>query len=113
MALHHVAPGEIIDLSHAPTDAPDDQSSALFRTPELEVIRRVLHRHQSVPSHHVDGPIVFQCLSGRVSISAGGGDINLAAGQLTYLAPAEPYALTGLEDSVLLMTIVRHRLTAG
>lgn len=113
MALHHVAPGEIIDLAQAPADAPEDQSSALFRTPELEVIRRVLHRHQSVPQHHVDGPIVFQCLEGRVSVTASGGDINLSAGQLTYLAPAESYSLTGLEDSVLLMTIVRHRLAAG
>ncbi len=108
MALHHVAPGEIIDLAHAPADAPDDQSSALFRTPELEVIRRVLHRHQSVPQHHVDGPIVFQCLAGRVCISASGDDLTLSQGQLTYLAPAESYALTGLEDSVLLMTIVRQ-----
>ena len=108
MALHHVAPAEVIDLAHAPADAPEDQSSALFRTPELEVIRRVLQRHQSVASHHVDGPIVFQCLSGWVGISAGGHEIALRPGQLTYLAPSESYALTGIEDSVLLMTIVRR-----
>ncbi len=107
MALHHVAPGEVIDLQQAPADAPDDQSSALFRTPELEVIRRVLQRHQSVSPHHVDGPIVFQCITGRVAVGAAGRDIILGTGHMTYLAPSDSFSLTGLEDSVLLMTIVR------
>ena len=69
MALHHAVPGEIVDLALAPSGAPDDQSVALFKTPEVEVIRRVLQRGQGVPRHQVAGPIILHCLTGAVTVS--------------------------------------------
>ena len=107
MALHHAAPGDIVDLGNAAFVTADAPSIALFKTPEVEVIRRVLHAGQSVPRHEVDGPLILQCLAGSVKILAGSSAPMLGAGQLTYLAPAEPYALEAVQDSVLLMTIVR------
>ena len=108
MALHHAAPGEIIDLAHVPERVLDDQSIALFKTPEVEVIRRVLDRGQTVPQHRVGGPIVFQCLAGAVRLVLTHAQPVLAAGRLLYIAPGEPYALEAQDDSVLLMTIVRR-----
>ena len=109
MALHHALPGEIIDLA-APADAPPHQSTALFRTAEVEVIRRVLQRDQDVPAHQVDGPIILHCLAGvvRLTLQGASGALLLRSGQMTWLAGGEPYALTAQEDSVLLMTIVRR-----
>lgn len=107
MALHHAAPGEIIDLANPASAAADATSSALFKTPEVEVIRRVLHAGQSVPRHRVDGPVILHCLSGKVRVMAVPGTPELGAAQLTYLAPAQAFALEALQDSVLLMTVVR------
>lgn len=68
MALHHAVPGEIIDLARLPSGAQDDQSVALFKIAEVEVIRRVLQRGQGVPRHQVAGPIILHCLSGAVAV---------------------------------------------
>jgi quercetin dioxygenase-like cupin family protein len=108
MALHHAAPGEIVDLFRVPDPMPEDQSIALFKRAEVEVIRRVLDGGQSVPQHRVDGPIVFQCLSGAVTLVLPLARPELTAGHLLYIAPGEPYALEAQQDSVLLMTIVRR-----
>ncbi len=109
MALHHALPGEVIDLATAPADAPQNQSTALFRTAEIEVIRRVLQRDQDVPEHRVDGPVVLHCLEGAVRlIRPNAAVLLLQAGQMTWLAGGQPYALGAREDSVLLMTIVRR-----
>ncbi|GAC1406003.1 MAG: cupin domain-containing protein [Burkholderiaceae bacterium] len=107
MALHHAGAGEVVDLAHTPPGAPEDQSIALFKTDELEVIRRVLHNGQSVPAHKVDGPVVLHCLQGAVQVMLPGAELILVAGQLSYLARLQTYALQAREHSVLLMTIVR------
>lgn len=107
MALHHASAGEVVDLAHTPSGTPQDQSTALFKTAGLEVIRRVLHSGQGVSTHRVDGPLVLHCLQGTVQVLLADVELTLAAGQLSHLAPLQPYALQAREDSVLLMTIVR------
>jgi quercetin dioxygenase-like cupin family protein len=107
MALQHASPGEIVDLSNLSHLAADTPSTALFKTTEVEVIRRVLHQGQTVPQHQVEGPLILHCLTGKVKVSTVDGEPVLAAGQLTYLLAGQPYGLEAQEDSALLMTIVR------
>ena len=110
MALHHALSGEIIDLATTPADAPQNQSTALLRTAEVEVIRRVLQKDQEVAEHQVNGPVSFHCLNGAVRLIRPGASaaVLLRPAQMSWLAGGEPYALTAQEDSVLLMTIVRR-----
>ena len=111
MALHHALPGEIIEPAIAPSDASQNQSTALLRTDEVEVIRRVLQKDRDVAEHSVDGPIIFHCLAGAVQLvrPGAGTTLLLRAGQMSWLAGGDAYALSAQEDSVLLMTIVRRR----
>lgn len=109
MALHHAMPGEIINLRRPLQDVSEDISTALFKTDDVEVIRRVLHAGQSVPPHEVDGDITLQCLSGKFKLIAHGKIQSMEEGELAYVAACQPYALEAEEDSVILMTIVRTR----
>jgi quercetin dioxygenase-like cupin family protein len=109
MALYHATSGEIIDLANPPQDAPEEASTALFRTDDIEVIRRVLQPGQAVPQHEVNGDITLQCLTGSVKLIAHGKTQALPPGHLAYVAACEPYALQADQESVVLMTIVRTR----
>lgn len=107
MALHHAEPGEIIDLANFQQGIAPDVSTALFRTDEVEVIKRVLHAGQVVPAHEVRGDMTLQCLSGTAKLEAFGKTQSIRPGELTYISACEPYALSADEDTVILMTIVR------
>jgi len=109
MALHHAVSGEIIDLKKPPQDAPPGASTALFKTEDIEVIRRVLQPGKSVPVHEVKGDITLQCLEGSVQLSAHGKTQTMQAGQLAYIAACEPYSMQSDGESLVLMTIVRTR----
>ncbi len=109
MALHHAEAGEVIDLFDPKQNVADDVSTALFRTGDIEVIRRVLQPGQKVPSHEVKGDFTMQCLSGKFKLIAHGKTQSVSAGQLVYIAACEPYAFEGEEETVVLMTIVRVR----
>ncbi len=51
-------------------------------------------------------PITVQCLEGRVSFTAHGKTEQLVPGDFLYLAEAEPHALSAIDDSSLLVTIL-------
>jgi quercetin dioxygenase-like cupin family protein len=58
--------------------------------------------------HEVDGPITLQVLSGAVQFGVAGEPRTLAAGTLIALDKAIPHDIQALEDSELLLTIVRE-----
>jgi quercetin dioxygenase-like cupin family protein len=110
MAIHHARPGEVFDLAHPQQEVPNTQSTALFRTDDIEVIRRVLRAGEKVPEHKVDGDMTLQCLAGAVKVCAHGAEQTITPGKLMYIASCEPYWLEGDGgEGVVLMTIVRVR----
>ncbi|MDQ9170544.1 hypothetical protein Q8A64_08980 [Oxalobacteraceae bacterium R-40] len=109
MALHHAVSGEVIDLYNPGQNVADDVSTALFRTDDIEVLRRVLQPGQVVPSHEVKGDITMQCLSGKFKLKVHGTTQSISVGQLVYISACEPYSFEGEEETVVLMTIVRTR----
>jgi quercetin dioxygenase-like cupin family protein len=112
MALHHAGPGEIINLAHPPQGAAQDVSTAIFRTDDIEVIRRVLQPGKTVPPHEVKGDLTLQCLTGTVKLMAYGKTQAIPPGHLAYVAGCEPYSLGADEETVVLMTIVRTHESA-
>ncbi|HJV53622.1 MAG TPA: cupin domain-containing protein [Noviherbaspirillum sp.] len=105
--LHHATSGELIDVRPLGDKLPQSPSTAFFRTDDLEVIRLVLPADRSLPEHHVAGAITLLCLEGTVELQAHDKLQVLQAGQMVYLAGNVPHALRALEDSSLLMTILR------
>ncbi|MBP6652934.1 MAG: cupin domain-containing protein [Xylophilus sp.] len=106
MAIHHLASGEIANLHLLGGEALRNQSTALFKTTQLEVIRLVLPTGRSMPLHSVAGVITVQCLQGRIEFTVPGHVQTLQAGQLLYLRGGEPHSLLALEDACVLVTIV-------
>lgn len=107
MALHHPVSGELIDIRPLGDKLVDTPSTALFRTDDFEVMRMILAAGKSVPQHHVPGELTIQCLEGTVELQAHDKTIAMRAGDLIYLACNVPHALYALENSAILVTMLR------
>ena len=66
----------------------------------------ILLAGKSLPPHKVPGEITIQCIEGAVDVSSDGGRHLLLAGQLIYLSGNALHAVTALEDSSALVTVV-------
>jgi len=105
MAITHAEPGEVVDILGA-KGAAGEGTAALFKTPQLEVIRLELPEGKEMPAHRVSGPFTLHCVSGRVAFTARGRTQELSSGQLVYLLGGDEHSLKALERSALLLTIV-------
>lgn len=106
MALHHVSPGEVVDLRPGGLGTETGPSVALVKTDSFEAVRLVLAAGAELAPHHVPGEFTLQCLEGAVRLSIKDREIALSAGQWVYLNGGVPHALHAIEDSVLLLTIL-------
>lgn len=106
MATHHAAPNEVVDLATWATELEPEKTKVIFRTEELEVARLVMPKGKEFKEHQVTGPITVQCITGEIISTAMGHSQRLKPGQLLYLLPNEPHALTAQADSVILLTII-------
>ncbi|MDG3008064.1 cupin domain-containing protein [Paludisphaera mucosa] len=96
---------DVIDLlAGAAVPAEGRRVETLAKTDAFELKRLSLAKGAAIPEHHAPGAITVQCLVGRVAFTAGGTTHDLRAGSLIHLAPREPHALVGEEDSVVLVT---------
>lgn len=107
--LHHATSGELIDVRPLGDKLPQSISTALLRTDDLEVMRLVLPAEKSVPEHHVPGEVTMLCVEGAVEVQAHDTMRVLQAGQMIYLSGNVPYALRALENSSVLMTMLRKQ----
>lgn len=110
MSLHHLLPGEVVDVCPLGEKLHDSKSSTLLRSENLQVFRVVLPKGEEFREHSVSGEITVQCLEGLVDFHIGTDKVQrLTAGQLLYLDGGLPHALTALEDASVLVTIYHPR----
>lgn len=109
MSLHHATSGEVIDVRPLGDKLAQSASIALVKTATLEVMRLVLPANKSLPEHHVSGEITMLCIEGTVELQAHDKMQVLQAHQMVYLAGNVPYALRALENSSILMTVLRKQ----
>ena len=106
MATHHASPGEIVDFASWADDLPADKTKTIVKTDVMELARLVIPAGKEIPTHKVTGPLIVQCVQGKIEFSAMGTTQALQCGQMLYLMPEEPYSFKGLEDAVVLLTIL-------
>jgi quercetin dioxygenase-like cupin family protein len=109
MAIPHAKPGEVIDVRPLGSALASAQTKALVRTDQVEVIRLVVLADKEIEVHKAKGEIAVQCLEGRVAFTAFGKTQNLEAGKMLYLPRGEPHKVKGIENSSLLLTILRPK----
>lgn len=109
MALHHAAPGELIDVRPLGNGLRDVNSQALLKTDRLEVMRFVLAAGDRRPEHRIDGEMTVQCIEGEVRFHAMGKTLSMKSGDMLWLEPCEPYSMDASRDSSLLVTMLIER----
>lgn len=102
-------PGKLIEIRPAEANLAVSETATLLKTDDLEMIRLVVPAGQNVPTHEFRGQIVVQCMAGRVSVRAMEVTQELRANQLLHYRANEPISVHGVENAVLLVTIVRRR----
>lgn len=112
MAMPHLRSGEMTNLLLPEGQLMTVPAHALFKDEHLEVIRMHLAQGKSLPSHHVQGPITIQCLSGELQIALETGIKIMHAGDLLYLAAGLPHAVVAISDTSFLVTIVLLKAVA-
>jgi len=101
-----VKPGETVDVRRLGAALGPRQKALLVKTVNTEIIHVVIPAGATIPTHEAQGEIILHCLEGRVSLSALEGSHELKAGQLLYFCVDEPFAIQGIEDAALLVTII-------
>jgi quercetin dioxygenase-like cupin family protein len=113
MAIPHAKPGEVVDLAHLAESVPVAKTATLIKTDDLEVIRLSVAAGKEIPTHSAPGPLVVQCLSGRIAFECLGEAHELEPGQLLHLPAHEPHSVKGIEDGALLLTILSVKRNAS
>ncbi len=107
MSLSHAESGDVVSVRPLDDALPSAVSTAIVRTPHLELIRTVLHAGRSVPEHQISGELTLQCIEGEMIVRAHGRDITLTPGQMLFLDGSVPHAVEAVKDSSALLTLLR------
>lgn len=101
MALKHAAPGDVVNL----LDPDSAKTAALVKSDRFEAVRLVVPSGGAIPVHQVPGFITLLCLAGHAALDHER-EVQLRAGDWIYLDRGAPHSVRGIEDSVLLLTIL-------
>ena len=110
MALAHAAPGELVDVRGSTGAIARESSETLIRTNHLEVFRYALMAGKVVQAHTAAGLMIVQCIEGTVDFTALGTTRRLTPGKMLYLPDHEPHGLVAVTDTLLLITLLLHRM---
>jgi len=114
MALHHAQHGEVVQLAALGADRQHAQTTALVKTDDFEAIHLIVHAGTVIPRHRVEGQITLQCLRGSVGLLLGETKVTLGSGDWMFLDRGEGYAIEGIEDAAVLLTVLfGHHDTPG
>lgn len=109
MATQHAESGEIVDLATWADDLSTDKSKAIAKIDNLELARLVISAGTEMQGDkycHVPGPIVVHCIDGEIELKTKEKAIRIKGGQLAYLLGQTDHAISAIQDSVVLLTIV-------
>ena len=80
----------------------------VVKTSNLSIVLTVIKKGSTLCGHEVEGPITLQVLSGIVKFGVAAEPRTLTAGTVIALDKAIPHDIEALEDSELLLTIVKE-----
>lgn len=83
-------------------------SVTVVKTANLSVVLTAIRKGATLCGHEVDGPVTLQVVSGAIRFGVAGQPRTLSAGTVIALDKAVPHDIEALEDSGLLLTIVRE-----
>ena len=78
----------------------------LLPGPGPRVVLLCLRAGQGIPEHTAANAITVQALAGRVTFYDGPAEVEIKSGTLLRMEPGQPHALSAVEDSALLVTVL-------
>lgn len=84
----------------------------LLKQKGLGLILIALGKGHTLETHRAPGPISIHVLTGRVGFDIAGEQVTLGAGELVTMEAGTEHALTGIEESSVLLTIGGDRQAA-
>jgi|SRR5690606_2324712 quercetin dioxygenase-like cupin family protein len=105
MALRHASSADVVHLVPGASEKPL-KTAAIVKHRHFEAVRLVVNAGTEIPPHQVEGPITLQCVSGHALLGLEEKELELRPGQWTYLEGGVRHWVRGMEDSVLLLTII-------
>ena len=109
MALEHAQPFDVIALRPLGTKLTKIKTHSLLKTEKLQLMRVILAQGEGMPSHHIQGEVVIQCIEGLVAVASSMRSCLLEAGDLVVLPPGESHSVKAEQDSSLLVTLLLHQ----
>src|SRR5690554_2750896 len=107
MAIPHASPGMAADLKIQGEELSQAKTFALMKNEAFQAIRMAVPRDfEACHNHQLSGPITLQCIEGEIALTADGDTRLLRAGQWTFLNGGVPHTIKGIEDSLLLLTVI-------
>jgi quercetin dioxygenase-like cupin family protein len=107
MAIPHASPGLPVDLWPSGEVLSEAKTNALVKNEAFEAIRIAIPKgHEVCRNRQVDGPITVHCLEGQIAFTADGDTHPVRSGQWLYLPGGIPHTITGVEDSLVLLTVM-------
>jgi len=100
------SPAEIVDLQLPDRNLSVHDTSTLIQTNDFRVIQLRLPAGAMLPTYEAQGQIILQCLEGQVLVRADGHEYPMGAHQLLFLTTNSPFAISAVEHSSVLATIV-------
>jgi quercetin dioxygenase-like cupin family protein len=86
---------------------------ALVRHGPVSLILFAFERDGALKEHRTDGAVTIHALTGRLTVTTAGSDVQLSAGELVSLAPNLLHSVHALESSEMLLTICRTAAPAS
>lgn len=105
MAKPHAISNQLVSLAPLGAAMGNTRTHALLKARQLEVVRVVLRKGETLREHSVPREITVQCLEGQVQMQTPQGTHRMQAGDWVHLAGGEPHALVAEEDASVLVTI--------
>ena len=107
--MNHSAPssGKVIDVGPFADATGKIKTKKLYTSDRIDVIRIFLPAGKQIAEHTAKGEITVHCLTGLVDFTVSGKTVRLSNGRMLCLSDREPHALHALEDSSLLLTLLR------
>jgi quercetin dioxygenase-like cupin family protein len=105
--LSRVSLGE--EIARFAPDVPSGRrSETLLKTPTLRVVLVTMRAGTELHEHTAPGVITMQGLQGRLVVTVGDEELDMAAGDLIALKAETHHAVRAAEDGAFLLTIAWH-----
>jgi len=79
----------------------------LITSDAVQLSRIVLTKGKELPEHTIDYPVIIQCIKGLIELRTTRATQSIGPGQLVHLIADDPHSIAGLDDSIVLLTILQ------